>query len=398
MAAKLLKENLYWIGVENPELRVFDIIMETKKGTTYNSYLLVGEDKVAVVDNVKNPFYPEFRENIISVIGDRKVDYIVTLHTECDHSGTIGSLLDDYPEAQVVSSRAAMNYLKDILNRDFSWIDARDRSVLSLGSDLNLEFISAPNLHWPDTIFAYAREMKTMFTCDFLGCHYAEEEAQSADDAESYLEEMKYYFDVIMGPFKGFVNKALDRLNEYDFDMVCVSHGPVHTEDIGFYLEKYREWAKLPDSYHKDIEILYVSAYGNTADVANHIADRLRAKGETVHVNDITEIGIPEASRRLEESKAFLIGSPTINRDAVLPAWELLGHASAITNKGKVCGAFGSYGWTGEGVQLLTERLKGLKMSPVEGFRFKFVASEEEYRLSDEFADRFLDAVSEKCR
>ncbi|MBW8381026.1 MAG: FprA family A-type flavoprotein, partial [Youngiibacter sp.] len=102
MAAKLLKKNLYWIGVENPELRVFDIIMETKKGTTYNSYLLVGEDKVAVVDNVKNPFYPEFRENIVSVIGDRKVDYIVTLHTECDHSGTIGSLLDDYPEAQVV--------------------------------------------------------------------------------------------------------------------------------------------------------------------------------------------------------------------------------------------------------------------------------------------------------
>lgn len=393
MAAKQLKEKLYWIGVDNPELRVFDIIMETKKGTTYNSYLLVGEDKVAVVDNVKNPFYDRLKANIVETIGDRKVDYIITLHTECDHSGTIGALLDDYPEAQVVSSRAAMNYLKDILNRDFAWIDAKDKSVLSLGSDINVEFISAPNLHWPDTIFAYARELKTMFTCDFLGCHYADDTAQSAEDADTYLEEMKYYFDVIMGPFKNFVNKALDKLEDYDFDMVCVSHGPVHTEDIGFYLDKYREWARLPEDYGKDIEILYVSAYGNTGDVAQHIAEGLREKGHTVHVNDITEIGIEEASRRLEASKAFLIGSPTINRDAVLPTWELLGHASAITNKGKVCAAFGSYGWTGEGVDLLTDRMRGLKMRPVQGFKFKFVASPEEYAACDIFIDRFHEEV-----
>lgn len=149
MGAIKLKDNIYWVGVKNPELRVFDIIMKTKKGTTYNSYL-IEDEKIAIVDTVKNGYYDEFRKNIVEVIGDRKIDYIIVNHTELDHTGSLKRLLEDYPEAVVVGSNAALNYTKNILNSEFNSLVAKED--LNLG-DKTLKFFSAPNLHWPDTIF-----------------------------------------------------------------------------------------------------------------------------------------------------------------------------------------------------------------------------------------------------
>ena len=145
MAAEQLKENIYWIGVKDPDLRIFDIIMETKKGTTYNSYL-INDEKVAVLDIVKNGFYDKFKENIKSIIGDRKIDYIIVHHTELDHSGALIDLIKDYPEAEVVGSKATLKYLKDILNCDFNAKEAKEE--IDLGNH-TLSFINAPNLHWP---------------------------------------------------------------------------------------------------------------------------------------------------------------------------------------------------------------------------------------------------------
>src|SRR5665647_515355 len=148
MKTKKLKDNIYWIGVNDPKLRVFDIIMETKKGTTYNSYL-IDDEKVAIIDSVKNGFFEEFLGKIKGVIGERKVDYIVVQHTELDHSGSLGRLLEVYPEAVVLASKPAITYLKEIINKDFNSKPAVGE--ISLGKN-TLQFISAPNLHWPDTM------------------------------------------------------------------------------------------------------------------------------------------------------------------------------------------------------------------------------------------------------
>ena len=147
MLQEKLKDNIYWIGVKDPDLKIFDIIMETKQGTTYNSYV-INDEKVAVVDTVKTGFYDEFKNNLKEVIGNKKVDYVIVQHTELDHSGSLIRLIEDYPEIKVVASKAALNYLKNILNREFNAVEAKEE--ISLG-ETSLKFISSPNLHWPDT-------------------------------------------------------------------------------------------------------------------------------------------------------------------------------------------------------------------------------------------------------
>jgi flavorubredoxin len=175
MSAEKLCENVYWVGVKDQKLRVFDIIMNTKKGSTYNSYL-INDDKVAIIDTVKDGFYDEFLKSIKSVIGDKKVDYIVVQHTELDHSGSMYRLIKEYPEAKVVSSKAANMYLKEIVNDEFNSLDAMEVKELNLGKN-TLEFISAPNLHWPDTMFTYNKENNILFTCDVMDATIALMEA-----------------------------------------------------------------------------------------------------------------------------------------------------------------------------------------------------------------------------
>lgn len=389
MAAERLRENIYWVGVKDPGLRVFDIIMETKKGTTYNSYV-IDDEKVVVVDTVKTGFYDEFKSNLKEVIGDRKVDYVIVQHTELDHSGSLINLIEDYPEITVVGSKAAINYLKNILNKDFNYMEAKED--ISLGKT-DLKFISAPNLHWPDTIFTYIQKSNLLFTCDFTGSHYCPEGSITSDLGEDYFEEMKYYFDCIMGPFKKFVNMGLDKIKDLKFDIIAPSHGPVHIKNIDHILDLYKEWAKI-EQYDKNVQVFYISAYGNTKQMAEYIAEKINAKGIKTETHEITEVGLEKAAALIEKSSGFLIGSPTINQDAVKPSWDLLSLVNPIVNRGKAAAAFGSYGWSGEGVPMLTERMKSLKLKVAEpGLKFAFVPSEEDYKNADEFVESFVESV-----
>jgi len=382
-----LKDNIHWIGVEDPDLKVFDIIMNTKEGTTYNSYL-IDDEKVAIVDSVKDGFFDKFISNIKGIIGDRKVDYIIVQHTELDHSGSARRLLELYPDATIIGSKAAIMYLKDIINGEFKSMEAPQE--LSLGNT-KLKFIMAPNLHWPDTMFTYVENKELIFTCDFLGSHYCPKNGDITDNNVDYYDEMKYYFDVIMGPFKKFVIAGLDKIKDLKFDMVATSHGPVHIDDISKYMDLYREWAKLEEAKEKNVQIFYVSAYGNTENVAEFMAEKINAKGIKAEAHEITSMNMNDIIALVEGSTGVLFGSPTINQDAVKPVWDVLSLVCAITNRGKAAGAFGSYGWSGEGVQMLTDRLKSLKFKVVEsGFKFKFVPNQDELKKADEFVDKFL--------
>ena len=389
MGATKIKENIYWVGALDKDLRVFDIIMETKKGTTYNAYV-INDEKVAVVDSVKNGFYDEFKGNLKEVIGEKKVDYIIVQHTELDHSGSVIRLLADYPEATVVGSKAAIMYLKNIMNIEFKSIEAKED--LSLGST-TLRFISAPNLHWPDTIFTYAVEKEVLFTCDFTGCHYCPEngEIMGAKGGE-YLEEMKYYFDCIMGPFKKFVLMGLDKIKNIKFDVIAPSHGPVHTGDLDKYLDLYKTWATEDKREDKNIQIFYISAYGNTEVMAKYLEKKIKELGVSAKAYEITEHPMEELVEKIENASGILVGSPTINQDAVKPAWDLLSMVSAITNRGKLAAAFGSYGWSGEGVSMLTDRLKSLKFKIIdEGLKICFVPSAEDFKKADDLAANIVE-------
>ena len=387
MSILKLKENIYSIGVRNPDLRVFDIIMNTKKGTTYNAYL-INDEKIAVIDAVKDGYFDEYLNNIKEIIGDKKVDYIIVQHTELDHSGSLAKLISVYPEAKILATKAALMYCKDITNTEINGEVAP--AELSLGAT-TLRFIPSPNLHWPDTMFTYAVEKNVLFTCDFLGCHYCPKGSLMDECEEDYFDEMKYYFDCIMGPFKKFVNMGLDKIKDLKLDIVAPSHGPLHVKDIEKYTDLYREWAKNQKPSEKSVEIFYITAYGNTEKMANFISDRINAAGIKSKARDITSMDMNDIIDAIENASGILIGSPTINQDAVKPAWDVLSLVSAITNRGKAAGAFGSYGWSGEGVLMLTERLKSLKFKVVEeGLRFKFVPSKDDYTKAEEFVDKFI--------
>lgn len=392
MAVEKIKDDVYWVGVKDEKLRVFDIIMETKKGSTYNSYL-IDDEKVAVIDSVKDGFYDEALSNIKSVIGDRKVDYIIVQHTELDHSGSVFKLLHDYPEAKIVATKAAIMYLKEIVNEEFESIDAVALKELNLGKN-TLKFISAPNLHWPDTMFTYVEDKNILFTCDVMGCHYCPKGSVMDKDREGYLPEMKYYFDVIMGPFKRFVIMGLDKVKDLKIDVAAPSHGPIHVDDVEKSIQLYREWAKAEEPKEKNVQVLYITAYGNTGKMANYLAEEISKKGVKAEAHEITKMSMDEVVNAISSANGVLIGSPTINQDAVKPVWDVLSLVCPITNRGKVAAAFGSYGWSGEGVPMMMERLKSLKFKTTdEGLRFKFVPGEKNYKEADEFVDKYVELL-----
>lgn len=376
MSALEIKKNVYWVGVKNPELRVFDIIVTTEKGTTYNSYLIVDE-KVVLIDAVKDGFHEESISNIKEVIGDRPIDYVIVQHTEPDHSGTLAKILEEYKDAVVIASKPALINIKNIINGDFKGIEAKED--LNIGKR-TLKFTSAPFLHWPDTIYTYDEYDRILFTCDCFGCHYCHDKIFN-DLAGDFSKEYRYYFDCIMSPFKKHVLSAIEKIKPLDIDIIAPSHGPVHRENPWKYVNLYEEWSKdvlnIPEN--KYAVVAYISAYGYTKNIAKALAEGIRDAGAKADCFDITDLEIGEITKKIERAKALLIGSPTINQDAVEPVWDLLTHVNPIVNRGKIAMAFGSYGWSGEAVPMMTERLKSLKLKTIEpGCRVLFKPTEED--------------------
>ncbi|WP_294342243.1 FprA family A-type flavoprotein [uncultured Clostridium sp.] len=385
-----LSKNIYWVGAKDRDLKVFDIIMKTDEGTTYNSYL-INDDKVALIDTVKNNFFQESIDKVKKIIGNKSIDYIVVNHTELDHSGSINDFLKEYPNATVIATKAAIMYLSEIINTTFKSIDISSIKELSLGEN-TLQFITAPNLHWPDTMFTYVKNKEILFTCDFFGCHYCPDESMYTEYNDVYIREMKYYYQTIMSPFYKFVNNALDKINNLSIKMIAPSHGPIHTEEnIDKIKNAYYNLSKKDSVVDNKISIFYISAYGNTEKMANYIKMGLEKKGFLVGIYEITSYDTSELVKIIETSKGILVGTPTINQDAVRPAWDLLNSVCPINVRGKVASAFGSFGWSGEGVPMILSRMKDLKFNVLsDGLRFKFVPYNKEYADADEFIEKYI--------
>ena len=197
-----LKKNLYWTGILDPNLRVFDIIMETEFGTTYNSYILKGSKKIALFETAKVKFFDEYIKEISQITDVKNIDYIIVNHTEPDHAGSVEKLIEMNPNIKIVGTAVAIGFLKNIVNRDFYSMIVRENDILSLG-DKTLHFMFLPNLHWPDTMYTYVEEDKVLFTCDSFGSHYSLDDIllSKVTDNEGYMRATKYYFDNIIGPF-----------------------------------------------------------------------------------------------------------------------------------------------------------------------------------------------------
>lgn len=387
-----LKKGLYWTGIQDKELKVFDIIMETEFGTTYNSYLLEGSEKKVLFETAKLKFLDEYLEKLKSLTDLREISYIIVNHTEPDHAGSVEALLDINPEIQVVGTAAALGFLKQIVNRDFKSIAVKDNDTLSLG-DKTLRFLFAPNLHWPDTMYTYVEEDKVLVTCDSFGSHYSFDDIllSRVTDEEGYMRALKYYYDNILGPFKPFVLKALDKIGSLETDMICTGHGPVLDCRIDEIKSIYREWsATVNPNTKKTVVIPYVSAYGYTKEIGEEIEKGIRSAGDIdVKMFDMVEADKAEVLEEIRFADGVIFGSPTILGEALLPIWELTVNLYPAECSGKAASAFGSYGWSGEAVPHLLERLSQLKMKVYDGLKIKFKPGKEDLLEAFSFGENF---------
>ena len=392
MDYKELKKDFYWAGVLDKDLRVFDIIMETEFGTTYNSYVLKINDKIVLFETAKAKFFDSYLESLKKIVDISKIDYIVVNHTEPDHAGSVEKLIDINPNIKIVGSTVAINFLKNIVNRDFYSLTVKDKDTLKVG-DKTLRFISVPHLHWPDTMYTYIEEDKTLITCDSFGSHYCCDDIvlSKVTDNEGYMRATKYYFDNIIGPFKPHMLKALDKIKDLEVNMICTGHGPVLDCRIDEIKETYRKWCTVINpNPRKTVIIPYVSAYGYTKELAHEIEKGIKDSGDIdVRTYDLVESDTNKVLEEIGFADGLLFGTPTIVGEALKPIWDLTTSIFATTHGGKLASAFGSYGWSGEGVPHIIERLKQLKMKVVDGFRVKFKPGKKDLKDAYEYGFNF---------
>lgn len=390
-----LTKDLFWTGVLDPDLRIFDIIMETEFGTTYNSYILNGSEKTALFETAKAVFFNDYYSTVEGVRKLSEIDYIIVNHTEPDHAGSIEKLLDINPDITIVGSQSAILFLKHILNREFKSITVKDNDTLSLGNK-TLRFMILPNLHWPDTMFTYVQEDKLLFTCDSFGAHYSYEgvlrSKLTGKDEENYKKALKQYFLDIIYPFrKPFMLNALKRIEGLDIAMILTGHGPVLDSHIDETIKLYTEWSNdINPNQKKTVIIPYVSAYGYTKELADIIKSGIEAAGDIdVRTYDMVKCKTADVLKEIEYADGVLFGSPTILGEALRPIWELVICMNYPMYKGKLASAFGSYGWSGEAVGNLTERLKQIKLNVVDGFRVRFKPGSEDKQNAFEYGLNF---------
>ncbi len=394
-----LKDGFYWAGIVDDTLRVFDIIMYTEFGTTYNSYVWKAGDKTVLFETAKGRCFEEYLDKLKEIIDVTSIDYLVVSHTEPDHAGSIEMLLDYSPQMKVIATGCAIGFLKEIVNRDFCAIAVKDNQEMEIGGK-TLRFMIVPNLHWPDTMYTYIEEEKVLVTCDSFGSHYAFPDVlvSKVTNREDYMKATKYYFDCIIGPFKPYMKKALARVRDLDVSMICPGHGPVLDEKIREMYDIYEEWCTVVNpNPRKTVIIPYVSAYGYTAQLAEKIAKGIEDSGEVdVRCYDMVEADQGKVLEEIGFADGILFGTPTIVGEALRPIWDLTTSIFAGTHGGKLASAFGSYGWSGEGVPHILERLKQLKMKVVDGFKVRFKPSEVQLLDAYEYGYNFGCILQEK--
>jgi len=397
---KQLTENIFACGILNPNLRVFDIVMRTDFGTSYNSYVVRGSAATAIIDAAHARFEGLYREELAGALGDTKPDYLIVNHTEPDHSGAVAALLEAWPDMQIVTNAVAAKNLRQITNRDDLPLRiVKDNNTLSLG-DKTLRFIAAPLLHWPDTMMTWLEEDRTLFSCDVFGCHYCEPGALDTHIAwpADYEAAFRTYFDCIFGPFRPHVQRGLEKLGGLDIQRICPSHGPVLTSGcrLESAVENYRVWSLPQINSQFTVPLFYCSAYGCTERLGQAIREGiLEARPRALcEPHNLTGSDMAAMGALLNASDAFLLGSPTVNRDAVPPLWDLLSRMDAVNSAKRPCALFGSYGWSGEALPNLAQRLEQLKCKVFEApLKVNFVPSGDDLAGARAFGRRFGESL-----
>jgi len=382
---KQLKPNIYSVGAVDWDRRLFDELIPLPDGTSYNAYSVKGKEKTALIDTV-DPTMTEVLTKNLKLLGIEDIDYIIANHAEQDHSGSLPQILDMYPNARVVCTQKCKVMLMDsFLIPEDKFITVDDRETLSLG-DRALEFIHAPWVHWPETMFTYLREERVLFTCDFLGSHLATSDLFVTDEATVYEAAKRYYADIMM-PFRTIIKKNLEKIKNLEIEIIAPSHGPAYNKP-DFILKAYREWTS--DDVKNEVIVPYISMHGSTKEMINYFVEALIERDITVRQFNLAKTDIGKLAMALVDAATIVIGSPTVlvgPHPNVVYAVYL---ANALRPKLKFASIIGSYGWGGKMVEQIAGMIPNLKVEVLDPVVAKGSPKEDDFKALDRLADEIL--------
>ena len=380
MKPRKILENVHWMGFIDWDNRLFDSLIPLPDGTSYNAYLIEGSEKTVLIDAVELNLFEELEEQLKGV---SKLDYVISLHAEQDHSGCIPEILARYPEAKLITSTKAKGLIMDLLHiPESSIITVEDGETLSLG-DKTLEFIYTPWVHWPETMVAYLNEDKILFSCDLFASHIATTDLFVRDEARVYEAAKRYYAEIMM-PFRNIIKKDIEKITAYDINMIAPSHGPMYPRPA-FIIDAHKEWIDgIPEN---KVVIPYVSMHKSTKKMVDYFVSSLAEKGVSVELFDLTVTDIGKLAIALVDAGTIVIGTPTVlagpHPNVVYGAYL----ANALRPKAKFLSIIGSYGWGGKTVEILAGMIPQLKVEVIDPVLIKGLPTETDYKSLEELAE-----------
>jgi flavorubredoxin len=370
-----LKPNVYWIGGIDWDLRNFHGY-QTKRGTTYNSYLII-DKKITVIDTVKHYKFDEMLARINSIIDPKEIDYIISNHVEMDHSGSLEKLLDYASNAKIITSPRGDKGLQRHYKKKWDVHIVSSGDEISIGNR-TLQFIHIPMVHWPDSMVTFNPKDKILFPNDAFGQHIAS--CERFDDELPLgiiLEEAaKYYANIVM-PYGGQVKKALDTLGTLDIDLIAPSHGIIWRSHISDIINKYLKWSQ--NQTDEKALIIYDSMWGSTEKIAYALLEGVEETGLSVSIRNLRTNHISDIITEVISSKLILLGSPTLNNNMLPSVGGFLTYLKGLHPKKRIGFVFGSFGWGGQAVGEIEKILSNLSWDlPEKSININYIPDEKE--------------------
>lgn len=390
---KIINDKVMWVGKTDWELKKFHgDEFTTEKGSSYNSYL-IRDEKNVLIDTVWLPYDREFVKNLKKEIDLDKIDYIIIQHGEVDHSGALIELMTEIPNTPIYCTANGIKSLKGQYHMDWNFVPVKTGDKLNIGEN-TLTFIEAPMLHWPDTMFTYMDNEQILFSNDGFGQHLASEHlyADEVDNADLFNQALTYYAN-ILAPFGFMVKNKINEILSMNLPikMICPSHGLIWRKNPTQIVEKYLEWA---NNYQENqITIIYDTMWNSTRKMAEAIAKGIEKKDNkiTIKLMNSAKDDKTDILTEVFKSKAILVGSPTVNNGYLHSIAGILEMIKGMKLKGKKAAAFGSYGWSGEAVKLITEELRKAGFEVLnDGIKVEWTPGEEETSKCIEFGENLM--------
>ena len=376
---------IFSVGVVDWDRRLFDSLIPLPDGTSYNAYLIKGSEKTALIDTVDRKM-PEILLDNLDFLGIKHLDYIISNHSEPDHSGAIPHVSAKYPEAQIVCTPRAKDLLIDLFHltaEKFKTVN--DLETISLG-DRTLEFIHAPWVHWPETMLTYLREDKILFPCDFFGSHIATTDLFVTDEGRVYEAAKRYYAEIMM-PFRAQIQKNLEKIKGYDFKLIAPSHGPMYGEP-DFIINAYHEWAF--DEPKNIVVLPYISMHGSTKKMVDYLVSSLAVKGVNVEQFDMSVADTGKLAMALVDAGTIVLGTPTV----LVGPHPLMAYAAVLANalkpNVKYATIIGSFGWGSKAVETIAGLIPNLKVEIIPPVLCKGQPREADYQALEKLAETIV--------